>query len=116
MGSIYKFYGALTNDKYIKTIKDPYHQIYEQVIKLQEEKDKMIKLNKINFIHTISYEKLVENPKKEMKKVEIFLLKNKINLKMSNVKFPIFSTRNFLFANKLQCNDKSGKFLNMLDN
>ena len=71
-GSIHKFYGALTKDKNIKKIKDPYYQIYEQVIKLQEEKDKMVKLSKINFIHTINYEKLVENPKKEMKKVEIF--------------------------------------------
>ena len=115
-GSIHKFYGALTKDKNIKKIKDPYYQIYEQVIKLQEEKDKTVKLSKINFIHTINYEKLVENPKKEMKKVEIFLLKNKINLKMNNVKFPIFSNRNSLLANRLQYDDKLGKFLDLLDN
>ena len=76
----------------------------------------MVKLSKINFIHTINYEKLVENPKKEMKKVEIFLLKNKINLKMNNVKFPIFSNRNALLADKLQYDDKLGKFLDLLDN
>ena len=32
----------------------------------------MVKLSKINFIHTINYEKLVENQKKEMKKVKFF--------------------------------------------
>ena len=35
----------------------------------------MIKLNSINLVHTINYEKLVKNPKNEMKKVEVFLLK-----------------------------------------
>ena len=114
-GSIYRFYGASTKDKSIRLIKNPYSQIFEQVTKLQEEKEKMIKLNSINLVHTINYEKLVKNPKNEMKKVEVFLLKKKINLKMNKVKFPIFTNRNNIFTKKLESNKKLDKFLDLLD-
>ncbi len=113
--SLHRFYGANTKDKKIKLIGNPYSQVFEQVIKLQEEKEKMIKLNSNNLVHNITYENLVKNPKKEMKKVESFLFKNKINLKMKNVDFPIFSNRNSLFTKKKEFNKKARKFLDLLD-
>jgi len=45
-----------------------------------------------------------------MKKVESFLFKNKINLKMKNVDFPIFSNRNSLFTKKKNLTKKHENF------
>ena len=80
--------------KKIQGIKDPFFQVFQQVRKLQEEKSEMLKLVSRNLIIKIRYENLVNQPIKEMEKIQIFLKKNKIAMNLKSTQLPKFQNRN----------------------
>ena len=81
-------------EKKIESIKDPFFQVFQQVTKLQEEKKEMLKSVSGNFIIKIHYENLVNQPIKEIEKIQTFLNRNKIKMNLKSFKLPKFQNRN----------------------
>ncbi len=93
-GTLKKYYGAMTREKKILRIQNPYAQVFKQVKQLNLEKKNMLQSIPKDLVLKIHYENLIKQPMKEMKKIKRFFGRKKIKINLKKIVLPKFINRN----------------------